>query len=211
MSQNIWFQNSKNIYCIGRNYAEHARELNNPVPKNPLIFLKSPASLRSLAPIQMAYADEEYDFESEIVLVIKDYLYLNSRSKFSNLAGICLGLDLTRRKIQSELKSKGHPWTLAKNFKGSAILGSIAPIDKLTVGTNIEFSFYLNGKLKQHGQSQDMIASPLKILDSILESVELFPNDLVFTGTPKGVGKLKVGDELRFVSPTLDIDEHGYL
>ncbi|MFK7823118.1 MAG: fumarylacetoacetate hydrolase family protein [Oligoflexales bacterium] len=211
MSENVWFKDTKNIYCIGRNYTEHAKELNNPIPNNPLIFLKSPAALRSLEPVEMAFAGETYDYESELVLVMKDHLELNTRSMFTNLAGICIGLDLTRRDVQSELKSKGHPWALAKNFKGSAILGKVASLEKITSQTNIEFTFYVNGEVKQHGHSHNMIFSLLSILDSILKSVELFPNDLIFTGTPKGVGKVEVGDHLRFVSPTLEIDESGYL
>ena len=206
-----FFKDTKNIYCIGRNYREHAKELNNPIPDKPLIFLKSPASLRSLEPVGMAYADEVFDYEAEIVLVLKDHLKLNTLSNSRNLAGVCLGLDLTRRQVQSDLKSKGHPWTLAKNFKGSAVFSSLSPIDKISLENNIEFSFYLNDELKQSGNSKDMMVSPMKLLDEILKGVELFPGDLIFTGTPKGVGKVKVGDKLRLLSQDLQVDETGYL
>ena len=211
MTAKPWFGNTKNIYCIGRNYREHAKELNNPVPTKPIIFLKSPSSLRSLDPCEMAYAHEEYDFEAEIILVLKDHLKLNTQPHFSNLAGLSLGLDLTRRQVQSDLKKQGHPWAIAKNFKGAGVLSSLASLDGLTNETNIEFSFHVNDELKQLGHSQEMIFSPLTILTEILKGVELFPGDLVFTGTPKGVGKIKIGDKLSLVSKTLKINDHGYL
>lgn len=205
------FAETKNIYCIGRNYTEHAKELGNPVPDSPIIFLKSPAALRSLKPTEMAYSLEEFDFEAELVLVLDKHLPLNASTSFSDLAGISLGLDLTRRQVQSQLKAKGHPWALAKNFKGSAVLTNMALLTDITEQTNIEFSFYADDKLKQQGHSKDMLFSPIHLLNELLKSVELFPNDLVFTGTPKGVGKIKVGTKLRLECPTLNIDETGYL
>ncbi len=190
----------KNIYCIGRNFVEHAQELNNPVPEEePVIFLKSSGSLRDLRPdtTAMAFEDEDLHFEAELVLLLGEHVPLNKLAagrELSCIQGFGLGLDLTRRGKQSELKKAGLPWTASKSFGGSAVVSPLiqpGPDEKLA---DVAFSLDVNGKERQYGHVSQMIfdiPSQLRYLNSL---TRLLPGDLVFTGTPKGVGECRKGD-----------------
>ena len=198
------------IYCIGRNYQDHAKELNNEIPTKPVVFLKSAASLRGLEPSPMAFADERFHHEIELVLKIGKNIRLgetiNVEEAVSHLA---LGLDLTRREIQTELKSKGLPWTLAKSFAGSAVIGSLVKFDAKIKFSDIDFSLTVNDVLKQEGHTRDMMFDVSYLLDYLASFQELNEGDLIFTGTPKGVGPIEVGDTFVFESRALKIKEHG--
>jgi 2-keto-4-pentenoate hydratase/2-oxohepta-3-ene-1,7-dioic acid hydratase in catechol pathway len=188
------------IFCIGRNYADHAKELGNEVPSSPIVFLKAAASLRGLAPIPMGFDDASYHFEAEIVTRVSRPVALHSGGSWEDIKEITLGIDLTRREIQNELKKKGLPWTTAKSFQGSAIVGGFIPTDKFQCLDEIEFSFLLNDELKQRGNSRQMLFSVPQIISYLASFTSLNENDLIFTGTPQGVGPIKKGDrfEMRF-------------
>ena len=112
--------NTPMIYCIGRNYADHIAELNNDRPKEPLVFLKSPASLRGLNDKILAFAEENFHYEAEVVVVASKDYQLHETATWQDIKHLALGIDLTRRSVQTELKNKGLPWTLAKSFFGSS-------------------------------------------------------------------------------------------
>lgn len=204
---------SGNIYCVGRNYADHAKELKNELPREPLIFLKAPAALRPLAEGPLAFSAETFHHEVELVLLVGRYVALGARSEATAgvIAAIGLGLDLTRREVQDELKKKGLPWTLAKSFAGSALLHPLRALDPKIPLEGIEFSLDVNGEPRQLGRSQDMIFSFATILQYLVGLHPLYPGDLIYTGTPAGVGPLRKGDALRVRSQILGIDAQGQL
>lgn len=199
------------IYGIGRNYAEHAAELGNPVSEEPLVFLKSPACLRPVSHGPLAFSHEEFHHEVELVVMLGRDLELGHQGSWHDVEALTLGLDLTRRGIQQELKKKGHPWTLAKSFTGSAVVGPFMPrADVLTVD-NIHFSLDVNGEPRQLGETRDMLF-PVPILITYLASFNLLRRgDLIFTGTPKGVGPMRKGDRFTMMSPELKLNITGVL
>jgi acylpyruvate hydrolase len=188
---------SQSIFAIGRNYVGHIKELNNERPTEPVVFLKTNAALRDLSSDnQMAFADETFDHECEVVLEIGRDITLGSKPSWDDVKGIRLGLDLTRRAKQSELKSKGLPWTLAKSFKGAGVLSPMIDKSDIPNLNNIEFSLHINGTLRQQGQTSMMIWGVPDILAYLCTFTDLRAGDLVFTGTPEGVGPIRVGDRI---------------
>jgi 2-keto-4-pentenoate hydratase/2-oxohepta-3-ene-1,7-dioic acid hydratase in catechol pathway len=193
------------IFGIGRNYEEHARELGNAIPQGePVVFLKAGSSIREINRGETAYPQEEIHFEAELVLRIGKKLPWGNKSKgWDAIDAIALGLDLTRRNKQAELKSKGLPWTLAKSFHGASILSPFVPVRNLKSDQFFEFNFYLNGNLKQKGDTRKMIFDVPYLLDFLASNHSLIPGDLIFTGTPEGVGPMKKGDKfcLELINP----------
>jgi 2-keto-4-pentenoate hydratase/2-oxohepta-3-ene-1,7-dioic acid hydratase in catechol pathway len=189
------------VYCIGRNYAQHAAELNNPVPSEPIVFMKSAAAIRGLSPQPMAFASEAYDHEVEVVLQIGKRCELGSAPGWEAISAITLGLDLTRREEQNRLKTLGLPWENAKNFAGSGVLAQWQPIQAFPQPDGIEFFLKVRGETRQQGNSKDMLFSVPTILRHLCARLALNSGDVIFTGTPPGVGKLRVGDpfEIGFV------------
>jgi 2-keto-4-pentenoate hydratase/2-oxohepta-3-ene-1,7-dioic acid hydratase in catechol pathway len=189
------------VYCIGRNYADHAKELNNPVPKGePIVFLKSPSSLRPCASGPLAFADETFHHEAEIVARIGRPVALGARGSWDDVDALALGLDLTRREVQSRLKEKGLPWTASKSFAGSAVLGAFLPLSSFADRDAIAFTLHVNGELRQTGNSRDMLFPVEELITHLARFCPLQPGDLIYTGTPAGVGPLRKGDrfELAF-------------
>lgn len=191
----------RNIYCIGRNYAEHATELGNPILKEePIIFLKSTSSLRGLQPSPLAFADETFHYEIEVVILIGEVVPLNTLEGKSDCTScvdaVGLGLDLTRRGKQSDLKQKGHPWTVAKSFAGSAIVSPMSKVDASIDLDNLEFTLDVNGTQRQKGHVREMTFSMSAQLSFLNRHTALLPGDLLFTGTPKGVGEIRQGDSI---------------
>jgi acylpyruvate hydrolase len=200
--------NCQSIYCIGRNYRAHITELGNQESIEPVIFIKNIGSLRG-ATGQVAYMTEEFHHEAELVIRLMDYHPLNSKPGATAKIEIALGIDLTRRKVQSQLKAQGLPWTLAKSFKGSAIVGHfIAPPSNMQ---DIQFNLHINEELKQAGNTSLMIFDVPTIIHSILTFQDLNPGDLIFTGTPEGVGPMKVGDRFNLSIPALNYEFSGVL
>ena len=200
-----------NIYCIGRNYRKHAQELGNSIPKEPIVFLKNSASLRTCAQSQVAFAEETFHFEAEIVIRINNFIQMKSKASLSDINGIALGIDLTRRGVQGKLKSEGKPWTLAKNFKGSSILTPFCTHLNQVNLHNIAFEFYLNQTLRQKGHSRNMMFDFVEIMNFLLIHHDLEANDIIFTGTPEGVGEMNVGDKFSLQSQCLNLHVDGVL
>lgn len=186
------------IICVGRNYAEHARELNNPVNETPVIFLKpETAQLQKRQPFFMPDFSSDVHHEAEIVVKICK-LGKNISEKFAHryYEEVSIGIDFTARDLQSNLKSKGLPWELAKAFDSSAPVGEFLPKETLGDLKALSFSLNKNGQTVQQGNTADMIFSIDYIISFVSNYFTLKKGDLIFTGTPKGVGPVQKGDEL---------------
>ncbi len=186
------------ILCVGRNYAEHARELNNPVNEQPVIFLKpETALLQKRQPFFLPDFSSEIHHEVELVVKI-NRLGKNIESRFANkyYEEIGLGIDFTARDLQASLKSKGLPWELAKAFDGSAPVGDFINKKELEPLNDIKFSLHKNEVTVQSGTSADMIFTIDQIISFVSNYFTLKKGDLIFTGTPKGVGPVAKGDTL---------------
>ena len=185
------------IFCIGRNYADHAAELNNPLPKKPMVFMKPPtALLTDEKPFYHPDFSENIHFELELVLKIKK----NGKAVLPQFASdyydsIGLGIDFTARDLQDQCKEKGHPWEIAKAFDHSAALGKFIPMNEIDQ-YKIHFELKVNGNIRQHGESKDLIFDFNHLICHISQFFTLQQGDLIYTGTPAGVGKVKIGDHL---------------
>lgn len=186
------------IFCIGRNYANHAKEMNAPLPEVPLFFMKpDTAVLRPGTPFYYPEFSNDIHFECELVVRI-DRVGKNIEERFAHkyYSEIGLGIDFTARDLQQKCKTNGHPWEIAKAFEGSApVSKDFIPKSALDL-ENISFTLEQNGKLVQHGNSKDMIFSIDQIISYLSQFNTLKKGDLIFTGTPEGVGPIAIGDEL---------------
>lgn len=186
------------IICIGRNYVNHAKEMNSPVPDVPMYFMKpDTAILPKKNPFFYPNFTKELHYECELVVRI-NRVGKNISAKYANeyYDEIGLGIDFTARDLQSKCKEKGHPWEIAKGFDHSAPLGNrFLHKDDLNL-EQIEFTLKKNGEIVQQGNSKDMIFSIDKIIEYISQFMTLKIGDLIFTGTPEGVGEVKIGDHL---------------
>jgi 2-keto-4-pentenoate hydratase/2-oxohepta-3-ene-1,7-dioic acid hydratase in catechol pathway len=187
------------IICIGRNYADHAKELKNAVPTEPVFFFKpDTAILPKKQPFYIPDFTNDLHYEVELVVRINK-LGKNIKEKFAHTyyAEIGLGIDFTARDLQKQCKEKGLPWEKAKGFDYSAPMGQefikVADIENLN---DLNFSLYKNGELVQKGNSKDMIFNIDQIISYLSQFVTLKIGDLIFTGTPAGVGKVEIGDVL---------------
>lgn len=186
------------IVCVGRNYAEHARELGNEVPDFPLIFLK-PASnvIFSGEPVIHPTYSNDLHHEVELVLYIgADVKNADDQSASEAIAGYTVGLDMTLRDLQSQFKKKGEPWTLSKCFDTAAVLSEVVLKKDYYLNGNEKISLSVNGVEKQNSQVKNMIFSPVEIVKYISARMKLEKGDLVFTGTPEGVGRVVPGDSI---------------
>ncbi|MCD6113016.1 MAG: fumarylacetoacetate hydrolase family protein [Bacteroidales bacterium] len=186
------------IICIGRNYKEHAKEFDNPVPEKPIFFLKPQSSLL-LRNRPFFYPDYSNDIQYETELVIKiDKLGKNIQEKFANTYynEIGIGIDFTARDLQRECKAKGLPWEISKAFDYSAPVSSFIPKSDFEDINNIDFHLNINSNLVQKGNSRNMIFSFDKIISYVSKFLTLKTGDLIFTGTPAGVGSVKINDLL---------------
>lgn len=186
------------IICVGRNYADHAKELGNDIPDEPVIFMKpKSALLQSHTPFYYPEFSNELHYECELVLrVCKNGKYIQERHASNYYNGITVGIDFTARDIQDELKKKGLPWEKAKAFDNSAAVGKFVDVTPALNRKNIGFTFYKNKELVQTGNSGEMIFSIDSLISHISNYFSLNIGDLIFTGTPAGVGECVVGDVL---------------
>lgn len=186
------------IICVGRNYAAHAKELNNAVNDKPVIFMKpETAQIAGRQPFFMPKFSTEIHHEVELVLKISKpgkNIQEKFAHKYYNEIGI--GIDFTARDLQAELKSKGLPWELAKAFDGSAPTGQFLPKEELEPLNEISFSLLKNKEVVQEGNSKNMIFSFNYIISFVSQFIMLKKGDLIFTGTPAGVGPVKINDVL---------------
>lgn len=186
------------VVCVGRNYAEHARELGNEIPEKPVVFLKPNTSI-IYSDEKIIYPDfsEEMHHEVELILLIGNKLKDADTKKAEDaISGYGVGLDMTLRDVQSELKKKGHPWTIAKGFDTSAVLSDFIFKKDYKLTLNEVISLSVNGTIKQRAKLNKMIFAPSKIVEYISSLMTLEEGDLIFTGTPSGVGKVVKGDKL---------------
>ena len=186
------------IICIGRNYLDHAKELNNPVPEKPVFFMKPDTAL-VIRNRPFFYPDFSKDVHHEIEIVLKiSRLGRSIEEKFAAryFNDIALGVDFTARDLQSECKKKGLPWEIAKGFDYSAPVSEFIDIERFKDVNNINFSLNVNGRMAQSGNTKDMIFSFSKIIAYVSRFMTLKTGDLIYTGTPAGVGPVKIGDRL---------------
>lgn len=186
------------IICIGRNYSEHAKELNNEVPTEPVIFMKGKnAILFPDKPLYYPEFTDDLQYECELVVKInKNGKYIQKKFAHKYYNQVTVGLDFTARDLQQKLKSKGLPWELAKAFDGSAAVGSFVDITPAMNVANLNFQLKLNNTVVQDGYTKDMIFSVDAIIEYVSKFFTLNIGDLIFTGTPAGVGSLTVYDKL---------------
>jgi len=186
------------IFCVGRNYSEHAKELNNDLPTEPVIFLKPKrALLLPNTPFYYPQFTNELHYEAELVLhVSKNGKYIEETQASKYYDKISVGIDFTARDVQAELKKKSLPWEKAKAWDNSAVLGTWHALSKDMLKKPIEFSMTLNDNIVQKGNSTDMIFSFNRVIAEISQYFALNIGDLIYTGTPAGVGECSVGDKL---------------
>lgn len=187
------------IVCVGRNYAEHAAELNNPVPEQPLLFIKPATSAVTMQqPLQLPKGVGDVHYETEIALLIGQPLSKASVTEaLASVVGVGLALDLTLRDLQAELKKLGHPWERAKAWDGACPLSNFIAAEQVKDWQALELSLSINGVEKQRGQASQMLMPIAELLSHISQTFTLLPGDVVITGTPAGVGKLAAGDRLQ--------------
>jgi len=187
------------IVCVGRNYAEHAKELGNAIPDRALLFIKPPSSLGSLTQgVSWNQALGECHYECEICLQIAHPLSQETdpAKALDAIGAVTLGLDLTLRDLQGDLKSKGEPWERAKAFDGACILADWIEADEIGDLQELELILNINGVDRQHGFTKDMIFDIGTLLVEINKSFSLEVGDVIMTGTPAGVGALRANDQL---------------
>ena len=185
------------IICIGRNYADHAKELNNAVPSKPMVFMKPPSALLvNDKPFYIPDFTRDCHYELEVVLKIaKNGRHVQPEFAPEYVKEIALGIDFTARDLQAECKKKGHPWEIAKGFDGSAVLSKFVSIEQVNRSA-IEFQLLKNGAVVQHGNTKDLIFSFTDLICYVSKFFKLQMGDLIYTGTPAGVGPVAVGDKL---------------
>lgn len=185
------------IICIGRNYQDHALELKNPIPKKPLVFMKPPSALLvNKKPLYYPDFTKNLHHEIEVVLkVCKNGKHIQPEFANQYYQEIALGIDFTARDLQDQCKAKGHPWEIAKAFDGSAVLSEFVPIQEVD-NAGIDFLLRKNGEIVQHGNTKNLIFNFNYLIVYISQFFKLQMGDLIYTGTPAGVGPVKIGDIL---------------
>ncbi|MFC0472373.1 fumarylacetoacetate hydrolase family protein [Halalkalibacter kiskunsagensis] len=187
-----------NIFCIGRNYAKHARELGNEVPDQPILFSKPSHSLVITKGEEIFLPKNQGEIHHEIEIVLKIDKDVNEGDQVRDIVSeMALGIDLTLRDVQTELKEKGHPWLRAKGFKNSAIITPFWPFEGEEACKQTDFSFVINNEIIQKGNIQEMMFNFQAIIDECAKCFGLAKGDLIYTGTPDGVGPLQSGDQCK--------------
>lgn len=212
MSYQHQYQDGTNIHypmgkvvCVGRNYAAHAKELNNPVPDEPLLFIKPGSAV--VCPVNGFNIPADrgaVHFEIEIAVLIGKPLSRtpNEEEVLDAISGYAPALDLTLRDVQDELKKKGWPWEVAKSFDGSCVLAPFIGRDQVTDTNNIDVRLTVNGEVRQQGNSGEMLYAIVPLIQHIAGIFSLQPGDVVLTGTPAGVGPLYSGDQIVMELPS---------
>lgn len=190
----------RNIYCVGRNYVLHAKELKNEIPTSPMLFTKPTHALVKAGGQTIIIPGDRGTVHFETELVIRIGNSYEKGMKVDELVdGIAVGLDLTLRDVQDELKKKGYPWLLAKGFQNSAILSRFVDFPGIEECKKMDFALIKNGEQVQTGNIQNMIFDLQTIIDFTAHNLGLGKGDIIFTGTPQGVGPVSDGDQLSLV------------
>lgn len=187
----------RNVYCVGRNYRLHAEELGNAVPDEPMIFMKPSHAVVLMEDQELTLPGGrgEIHYEAELVVRIGAD-HTPGINVDEVIDAYAFGIDFTLRDVQSVIKQKGHPWTAAKGFKNSAPISKFEPVQSIQSLTDFEFTLNKNGEEVQRGNIRDMIFTIQNIADYLSEHYGLGPGDIIFTGTPAGVGPVEPGDRL---------------
>ena len=188
------------VVCVGRNYAAHAHELGNEIPRSPLLFMKPASSVVTvrndiIRPDAAVFGDTHYEAELCIQLS-SDLSAATPEQAQQAIGGVTLGLDLTLRDLQSQLKNKGHPWERAKCFDGACVLADWLDPQTFSDFSHVQYQLYINDELKQDGDSALMLFPVYELLAEISHAFSLQAGDVIMTGTPSGVGVLQAGDKL---------------
>lgn len=187
-----------NIYCVATNYVAHAVEMNSSVSEAPLFFMKpTTAIVPPGQDIELPSWSQNVHHEVEVVIVIgKDGVNVPREAALSYIAGYGIGLDVTARDVQGELKKAGRPWTLSKGYRGSGVVSDFVSADKIADPANIDFSLEINGETRQKGNTSRLVFGIAEIIEYVSQHFGLQAGDLIYTGTPEGVGPLQHGDKL---------------
>lgn len=187
------------IICIGRNYVDHAKEMNSEIPTEPVFFMKpDTAMLRNNQPFFYPEFTQDLQYETEIVLrVCRLGRHIDRKFAPRYFDAITVGIDFTARDLQRRCKEKGLPWEIAKSFDYSAPIGDFIEKEELGDITNLDFHLEINGTTVQSGNTRDMIFSYDELIEHTSKYITYRTGDLIFTGTPVGVGPVKVGDRLK--------------
>lgn len=192
-----------NIFCVGLNYSNHIKEMNSLFKKSeyPVIFLKpNSAIINNNETIIIPDLSNEVNYETELVIIIKKDCYNIEKEKaYEYILGYSIGIDVTLRDIQKKAKENGHPWALSKGFYTSAPISDIVLKENISNIQNIDFCLYVNEELKQKGNTNDMLFKIDELISYLSKYFSLKKGDLIFTGTPEGVGLIKKGDKLKAI------------
>ncbi len=189
----------RRIFCVGRNYAEHAREMGHDPTREPPFFFTKPADALVISGADAAYPPATRDLHHEIELVVaigREATGIEAATAFDHVWGYAAGIDLTRRDLQAEAKKAGRPWDMAKGFDASAPIGDLAPASRIGHPAQGRIELAVNGMTRQLGDIADMIWSVPEAIAYLSGLVTLMPGDLIFTGTPAGVAAIERGDTL---------------
>jgi len=186
------------IICVGLNYRKHAAEMGRPLPPEPMIFLKpDSALLKKNKPFFIPDFSNNLQFEAEVVLRISKLgKGIDSRYAHRYYDALTVGIDFTARDLQNKFSQSGHPWELSKTFDGSAPVGIFLPAEQFANTADISFSLEVNGETRQDGNTSDLIFGFAEIIEYVSKFYTLKTGDLIFTGTPSGVGPVRRGDNL---------------
>lgn len=188
-----------NIFCVVRNYAPHAAEMKSALPTEPTFFMKPHTALLP-TPATLRYPNFTHDLQHELEIVIRierSGKNISASEAHHYYHSVALGIDLTARDLQRKAKENSMPWFLSKGFDGSAVVSPFVPLKELNKPlNNISFSLQINGKTVQQGNSQDMLFPPDQLISHLSQYVTLNVGDLIYTGTPAGVGPLHTGNHL---------------
>ncbi len=197
----------RRVFCIGKNYRQHIEEMSDGDPGEPVVFLKPASCLTAPGvPLTLPAHGQSLHHEVELVLLIGKEAHRVAESESTAcIAGITLGIDLTLRDVQARLKKKGLPWEMAKAFEQSAPLGALVPFTEDAL--SMEFELSVNGERRQHGNAREMIHSIPRIVHFLSGVWTLQPGDLIYTGTPSGVGPLVAGDRVTISSQPIGVFE----
>lgn len=199
------------IIAVGRNYIDHAKELNNPVPKEPVIFSKpDTAILKDNKDFYIPEFSNDIHYECEVVVrICNEGKHVSKKFAHKYYDAIGLGIDFTARDLQSKLKEKGLPWELAKAFDNSAVISTMVPKQNFPDLNSIDFALHKNGNIVQSGNTKDMIFDFDTLISFISSYITLRKGDLIYTGTPAGVGPVAIGDKLEgFIQNNLMFTTH---
>ena len=187
------------VFCIGRNYADHIKEMKSEQTSDPVVFLKPRSSIiHSGDSVRIPGQSADVHHEAELVLLIgKTTRNVRPEESLASIQAVAVGIDFTARDIQSEAKKDGRPWTLAKGFDTFAPVGNFVPYNQQMDLGNLMITLSVNGDTRQHDNTSLMIFDPAGIISYLSHQFTLSPGDLIFTGTPKGVSAVKPGDSIK--------------